>query len=86
MRPVFDTAIAQAEDADSNLGNGVQLQPLGDLLSPDFVVKNEIDNDAGTVWYAVTQLNPSPAVSGSGPIARLFLRGIAPGSFSMPFD
>ena len=70
VRPVFDTAIAQAEDADANPGNGVQLHPLSDLLSPDFVVKNEIDNSLGTVWYAVTQLNPSPEVSGSGPIAR----------------
>lgn len=86
VRPAFDTAIVQAEDADSYPGNGVQLQPLGDLLSPDFVVKNEIDNDAGTVWYAVTQLNPSPEVSGEGPIARLFLHGTAPGSFSMQFD
>ena len=34
-----------------------------------------VDNDGGTVMFAVTLLNPAPPVSGSGPIAVLTIRG-----------
>ena len=86
VRPTFDPAIAQAEDADDYPDNGVQMEPLGSFLSPDFIIKNEVDNSAGTTWYATTQLNPAPAVSGSGSIVRLYLKGVTAGTFSILFD
>jgi hypothetical protein len=78
----FDTAIAQVVDADSNLP-GVQIQPLATFMVPGFVIKKEANNSAGTIWYAATQINPSPPVSGSGPLARITFRAVAPGAFTL---
>ena len=78
----FDTAIAQVVDADSNLP-GVQIQPLATFMVPGFVIKKEANNSAGTIWYAATQINPSPPVSGSGPLARVTFRAVAPGAFTL---
>jgi hypothetical protein len=78
----FDTGIAQVVDADPNLP-GVQIQPLATFLVPGFVIKKEANNSAGTVWYAATQINPSPPVSGSGPLARITFRAVAPGAFTL---
>ena len=44
----------------------VEMVPRNDLVSPDWVIRNVANNQAGTTWYAVSQLNPSEAVSGSG--------------------
>lgn len=65
VKLAFDPTLLQVVDADPSTP-GVQVTPRNDLLSPDFILKNEADNQAGTVWYAVTQLNPSPPVSGTG--------------------
>ena len=83
VRLSFDTTIAQVVDADSTLA-GTQIQPLATFMSPDFVIKKEANNSAGTIWYAATQLNPNQPVSGSGPLARVTLRAVAAGSFAMP--
>lgn len=83
VRLSFDTTIAQVVDADPTLP-GTQIQPLATFLSPDFVIKKEANNSAGTIWYAATQLNPSPPVSGSGPLARFTLRALTAGSFALP--
>ena len=64
LRLTFDAAVLEGVDADSGLG-GVQATP-GDLLYPDFVVRNQVDNNLGTIWYAVTQLNPREPANGSG--------------------
>jgi hypothetical protein len=61
----FDPADLQVVDADPNT-TGVQITPRDELLSPDFVLKNEANNKKGTVWYAATQVNPTPPASGSG--------------------
>ncbi len=82
VRLSFDTTIAQVVDAAANLP-GVQIQPLASFMTPGFVIKKEADNDVGTVWYAATQLSPSPPVSGSGPLARITFRALAPGSFTL---
>jgi hypothetical protein len=63
----------------------VQIQPLGGFLSPDFVVRRTADNDTGLIRYAVTQVAPSPPVSGSGAVARIDLRGVQPGAITVPF-
>ena len=82
VRWSFDTAIAQVVDADGNVP-GTQIQPLYTFMVPGFIIKKEADNVAGTVWYAATQLNPSPPVSGSGSLARVTFRANAPGSFPL---
>jgi hypothetical protein len=65
IRLAFDPTKLQVLDA--NPGSpGVQVQPRADIISPDFILRREADNDAGTVWYAVTQISPSPPASGSG--------------------
>jgi hypothetical protein len=45
---------------------GVQVTPSNDLLAPDLVIKKVVDNQLGTIWYGVTQLNPTLPASGSG--------------------
>ena len=55
---------------------GVQVAP-GDFLSADFVVQNRADNQAGTIDFAVTQLNPSKTKSGSGTLFTVYFQGIA---------
>ena len=71
----FDPTVVEVIDADPNT-SGVQIGP-GDFLSPDFVVQDRADNQAGTVDFVVTQLNPTEAKSGSGTLLTLSLRGLA---------
>jgi hypothetical protein len=80
----FDPALFEVVDANPGLP-GVQITPRNDLLSTDLVARKEADNVAGTVWYAVTQLNPSPPVSGSGALFALRLRALTPGSGQLAF-
>lgn len=67
----FDASRMQAVDADPD-AEGVQLA-LGDFLSPDFVIRNTVDNEAGTLHVALSQINPSEARSGSGTLFVLRL-------------
>ena len=83
VRLSFDTSMAQIVDADPNASD-IQIQILDDFLSPDFVLRKNGDNVAGTIWYAASQVNPSEAVSGSGPLARITLQPQKAGSFVMP--
>lgn len=78
----FDPSVAQVVDADPGKG-GTQIEILDDFLSPDFTIRDRADNVAGTIWYANTQVNPSEAVSGSGPIARVTMEPLQPGSFDV---
>jgi hypothetical protein len=78
VRLAFDASRLQVVDADPGLP-GVQVQPRPDFLTPNFVIKREADNEAGVVWYAVTQVNPSPPVSGSGVLFSFTFETIAPG-------
>jgi hypothetical protein len=84
VRLQFDATLAQVVDADPR-APGIQIQPLFDFLSPDFVIRRDADNQAGTIWYAVTQLNPREAVSGSGPLARVSFIAVREGLLTMPF-
>lgn len=78
IRLAFDPTQLQVIDANPNLP-GVQVQPLDDILSPDFIIQRDADNEAGTIWYAVTQINPSPPASGSGPLFAFSFAVLAPG-------
>ncbi len=41
---------------------------------------------AGVCQFAVTQLNPAPAVTGSGPLAQITFTGVAPGTVPLTFS
>ena len=62
---------------------GTQIDPGPLLTSGDyFVAVNRVDNTAGTIMLALTQLNPTPPVTGSGSVAHINFQtraaGIAP--------
>ncbi len=67
----FDPALLQVQDADPSK-SGTQIG-LGPLLTAGsyFVALNQVDNNLGTVDMALTQLNPTPAVSGSGVLGHI---------------
>ena len=83
VRLTFDPQQFEIMDADPNQA-GIQVIPRNDLLSPDLVIKKEADNATGEIWYAVTQLNPSPPASGSGALFafRLHPRKTGVGGFN----
>ena len=64
IRLSFDPSVVEVVDADPAAA-GLQVRP-GGLLSLDFVLRNTADNEQGTAWFALTQVNPSQEVSGSG--------------------
>ncbi len=54
--------------------------PGTDLLSPPWLILfNQVDNQAGTIWYVVTLLNPHPPVSGSGALYTFHFKTLAMG-------
>ncbi len=77
VRVRFDPRILEAVDLDP-AQEGVQVTP-GQFPYPDFTIKNHVDNAVGTVWYAVTQLNPRPPANGSGVILTMRFRAKAAG-------
>lgn len=81
IRLTFDPAVVQVVDADPATA-GVQVWP-GDLLALDLVARNTADNEAGTIWFAMSQANPSPPVSGSGVAFGVTFRG-RPGGGNSP--
>lgn len=85
VRMGFDPAVLQVVDADPNT-DGIQITPLDTFLSPDFVVRKGLGyaEDPDVIWYAVTQVNPSEAVSGSGPLARITFTASEAGTFALP--
>jgi hypothetical protein len=85
VRLGFDPDVLEVVDADPATP-GVQITPLDDFLSPDFVVRKGLGyaEDPDVIWYAATQVNPSEAVSGSGPLARITFRAQQPGTFTLP--
>lgn len=64
VRLAFDPTVVEVVDADPAT-DGVQVRP-GDLLRLDLVARNTVDNAQGTVWFVLSQIGPSPPVSGSG--------------------
>jgi hypothetical protein len=80
----FDPKAVQVVDAAPDT-DGVQLEP-GTLPSPDFVVQNQVNNDTGTIDYAVTQLPPSEPGTGSGVIARITFQALKPSVSVVRFE
>lgn len=71
FRLSYDPAVLAVQDMKPEQ-DGVQIEARS-LLPQDkgFIVANEADEAAGTVTFAMTLLNPAPAVSGSGALARV---------------
>lgn len=81
----FSKNLLELVDADT-AKPGVQIEPGAMLASgAKFIAVNRADNLAGTIDYAITQLNPMPPVSGNGRLARLTFRTKAKGTASVHF-
>ena len=64
VREPFDPQLVEVVDADP-AREGVQFK-AGSFPRPDFLVRNEADNQAGTLHYAITQVNPTEPANGYG--------------------
>jgi hypothetical protein len=56
----------------------------GGFISADFVVQNAFDNAAGTIDYAVAQIDHPPA-NGSGTLIEIVFRAKIPGKLLIAF-
>ncbi len=74
----FDPAKIEVVDANPD-APGVQIAD-GDFLSTDWKLQNEVDNEGGSVAYALCQLNPSEPQSGGGVLATITWRAGEPGT------
>jgi len=79
VRVVFDPGMLEVVDADKKLG-GIQIEP-GKFLDPakSFFLQHQVSNEAGTIDYALTLLNPAPPAQGDGRLARIRFRARAGG-------
>ncbi|HLF25998.1 MAG TPA: cohesin domain-containing protein [Anaerolineae bacterium] len=77
VRARFDPAVIEIVDADPDSA-GIQMIP-GSFPQPDFLVRNTADNQAGTLQYVTTQVNPTLPVKGSGLVFSIQVRGKALG-------
>ena len=80
----FDPSQLTVQDADP-AAEGIQ-SALGSFLSPDFVVFNEVDNKAGTLRLAFTQMAPHPPVEGNGDLATVTFEGIGSGEATLTWE
>lgn len=85
VRLLFDATRLQVIDANPAL-SGVQIEPSNDFLSPDFVLRNEVDNTLGSIWYAAIQLNPSQPVTGTGILCTFTLQVTGTGGTTVTFS
>jgi hypothetical protein len=77
VRAAFDPQLVEVVDADP-AREGAQFTP-GAFPQPDFVARNVADNQAGTLRYAITQINPTEPASGTGVLFTVQLRAKAAG-------
>jgi len=73
----FDPQLVEVVDADP-AKDGIQATP-GAFPKPDFVARNVADNQAGTLRYAITQINPTEPASGTGVLFTVQLQAKAAG-------
>lgn len=74
VRLAFDPAVVRVPSG--------KVTPLWDVLDPvnHFAIKNVVDNVNGTLWYAVTNINPAEAFTGTGRICAIAFTGVASGT------
>ncbi len=77
----FDPTVVEVVDADPTKP-GVQVS-LGRMLESGMSVRDGADNTTGVIHYAMTQLNPSEAKSGTGNLIVVKLRGKAAGNSNL---
>ena len=67
-----------------NIPSG-KVTPLWDVFDQgnSFAIKNEVDNVAGTVWYAITNINPAQPFTGTGRICSITFIGLEPGTSNL---
>jgi hypothetical protein len=80
----FDPDVLEIIDADPTR-DGVQLES-GTFPAPDFVALNQVDNRAGTIDYAVTQLSPREPREGSGVVAHITIRAKQPSTTQIEIE
>jgi hypothetical protein len=68
---------------DANVLEVIQLND-GGFVKPDFIVQNTFDNAAGTIDYAVAQIDHPPA-NGSGTLLEIVFRAKSPGKSPIRF-
>jgi hypothetical protein len=79
----FDPTMLRVQDADP-AQQGIQIEP-GHLPAPDFAVRNEANNDQGTIEYAVIQLYPREPATGSGVVATIRFQAVGKGDSPLTF-
>ncbi len=79
----FDPSVVEAVDADPGMA-GVQVG-LGPFLDVGFVAVNEVNQGTGHIDFAYSAMPPSGPVSGSGVLATITFRGLAPGVSPLTF-
>ncbi len=86
VRVRFDPGALEVVDADRG-SSGVQIEP-GSFLDPrrSFSLLHAVDNQAGSVSFASTLVNPAPAVQGAGTLARLTFRAKRAGSTTVAIE
>lgn len=79
VRLAFDPGVV-------NVPSG-QVTPLWEVFdaSNHFIVKNVADNGAGTIWYAITNINPAQPFTGTGRICSITFSGVAVGVSDLQF-
>jgi LysM repeat protein len=79
----FEPGYVRIEDADPDTA-GVQIG-AGTVPVPSQVIRNEVDNGAGSIIYQVAQASGSPA-SGSGIVASFTARALVEGGSPLRFS
>jgi hypothetical protein len=74
----FDPALLAVQDADTS-SEEVQIE-LGDFVSPDWILKNEVDVENGVIQLAVCSRAPSRPAGGDGVLATVTWQGLAAGT------
>ncbi|NLG98308.1 MAG: hypothetical protein GX491_13190 [Chloroflexi bacterium] len=74
----FDPQVLSIEDADPNAA-GVQVG-MGQFLDPGLLLSNTVDNEAGVIRFAMSQVNPSEPKSGDGILLVLYVKGRGEGT------
>jgi len=80
---IFNPSLIEVVDADGTRP-GVQVA-LGTFLKADFVQQNGADNTVGAIVCVVSQLAPTPAVTGNGTLLTVTFRGKAQGVSNVRF-
>lgn len=77
----FDPARVQVIDADPSTA-GVQIS-LGNFLDPGLLLFNIVDNQQGSIHFAMSQYNPSEPKSGDGVLLVINFSGLSEGETAL---